>query len=106
MPGNQLKIDLDQIRFELGGCTYAAFCIAFVGKVQFLPIKIIRLLDMCLAYAVYKRRGFEDLRYHREKIEQDEEDKYRNMLETMGQTGQMPRNSVFEPYYTAATKND
>ena len=32
MPGNQLKIDLDQIRFELGGCTYAAFCIAFVGK--------------------------------------------------------------------------
>lgn len=35
MPGNQLKIDLDQIRFELGGCTYAAFCIAFVGKGQF-----------------------------------------------------------------------
>lgn len=32
LPGQKLNIDLDQVRFELGGCTYAAFCISFIGK--------------------------------------------------------------------------
>jgi len=26
------KFDMDQIRFELGGCIYAAFCISFLGN--------------------------------------------------------------------------
>jgi hypothetical protein len=32
LPGQKLNVDLDQVRFELGGCTYAAFCISFIGK--------------------------------------------------------------------------
>ena len=32
LPGQKLNVDLDQVRFELGGCTYAAFCISFIGN--------------------------------------------------------------------------
>ena len=30
--GGKAKIDMDQIRFELGGCIYAAFCISAIGR--------------------------------------------------------------------------
>jgi hypothetical protein len=30
--GGKLKIDTDVIRYDIGGCTYAAFCICFIGK--------------------------------------------------------------------------
>ena len=32
------KLDMDQIRFELGGCIYAAFCISTLGMYFFLLI--------------------------------------------------------------------
>lgn len=61
------------------------------------------LSDMVLAYAVYKKRGFEDLRYHQQEDKKLEEDKYKTWLNQMGQQGQMPRTSEFEPYYTVAS---
>jgi len=61
------------------------------------------LSDMVLAYAVYKKRGFEDLRYHQQEDKKLEEDKYKTWLNQMGQQGQMLRTSEFEPYYTVAS---
>ena len=65
--------------------------------------KIYEHSDMVLAYAVYRKRGFEDLRYHQQEDKKLEEDKFKTYLNQMGQQGQMPRTSEFEPYYTVGS---
>lgn len=108
LPGKNLRIDLDQVRFELGGCTYAAFCVSFIGESSNCKsfASVLCFSDMILAFGLYKKRGFEDLRFHQQEDKRLEEENYRTLLNQMGQQGQMPRTSEFEPYYTVQSGTD
>ena len=67
--GGQSKINMDQIRFDLGGCIYAAFCISF--------------LEMASSVAIWHWRGFDFARQIERKEEKDKDQEYQSRLEKL-----------------------
>ena len=60
---------MDQIRFDLGGCIYAAFCISF--------------LEMASSIAIWHWRGFDFARQIERKEEKDKDQEYQSRLEKL-----------------------
>ena len=60
---------MDQIRFDLGGCIYAAFCISF--------------LEMASSVAIWHWRGFDFARQIERKEEIDKDQEYQSRLEKL-----------------------
>lgn len=67
--GGKAKIDMDQIRFELGGCIYAAFCISAI--------------EISCAVLIWMFRGFEGARQIDDKKAVDKDKEYEDKLQSL-----------------------